>query len=438
MRIFAIMEKFYQYIWLNSLWPLFSARRLVDGREIRLINPGTLNSDAGPDFFNSRIAIDDTQWTGNVEIHVKASDWYRHGHDKDTAYDSVILHVVAVDDARIRRPDGTEIPQLVISAPPEIMEAYGSLAEPGSSKPCTAIISDLSPLYRAEWMSRMGTERIQDKADRILAILDSLGGDWEQTCFAALARALGFGLNGDPLEILAKNLPLKILAHHADNILHIEALLFGQAGMLDSSKRILDEYYQILCREYLFLARKYSLRQPGIASAWKYARTRPANFPHRRIALLAGIISAGSGIMSRILEAGSDMDALQKIFSARLSDYWSSHFSFDTESEWSPVALTGSSLESIYINTVVPLNYAYGQKSGDWQRMDVATEILESIHAERNSITRIWDINGIKPANSFESQALIHLHKNYCLENKCTQCRWGQRVFRHTVETIRR
>jgi len=417
---------------------LFSPSKLVDGRDITILNPGRLNSDAGPDFFNSRIRIGDTEWAGNIEIHVKASDWHRHGHSADKAYDNVVLHVVAVDDARIRREDGSEIPQLLISAPMEILEAYDMLSSPEHKHPCRNFTATLSPLQKEEWIAGLGMERLQEKAGRILDTLDILNGDWEQTCFAAVARALGFGLNGSPLEILARNIPLKIIAHHADNPVQTEALLFGQAGMLDSSQRILDEYYQLLCREYFFLVRKYSIRPPGIGASWKYSRTRPANFPHRRIALLASMAASSSGLMSRILDAGTDIDELDSIFSVELSPYWQSHFSFDTESEWSPAALSRSSLQSIYINAVAPLHYAFGLRHGDWHRADMGVDLLNSLPAERNVIIRSWKELGVNCSTAFDSQALIHLHKQYCLENKCTDCRWGQRVFRSRLQEMRR
>lgn len=428
------MEQFYQYIWQHSLWQHFADSRLVDGTPLKVLSPGLPNGDAGPDFFNARISAGGNLWAGNVEIHVNASDWMRHRHDGDPAYDSVILHVVGVDDMRIRRADGSEIPQLLISAPPSIMEAYGQLTAPGESKPCDSLFPSLSPLHRHEWLSRLGIERLQSKAKNALRILESLSGDWEQTCFTLLARSLGFGLNSEAFEVLALNTPLSVLAHHSDNILQLEAILFGQAGMLDPSVRIFDEYYQLLCREYFFLARKYSLRPPLKASQWKYARTRPANFPHRRIALLASLMEGGThSLMSRIMDADGEIDALELIFRHSVSSYWNTHFSFDSASAWKPGLLSRGSLDSICVNAVAPLLYAYALHTSDATLADKAVAILYSIPAEKNSVTGGWKMRGVGSSSAFDSQALIHLYKNYCSLSRCFECRWGQRVFRNKI-----
>ena len=282
------MEKMYQYLWRTAA--LGRDFHLTDGRMLHLVNPGNQNFDAGPDFSNARIRVDGMQWAGNVEIHLRASDWYHHGHDRNPVYDQVMLHVVGVNDRSVTRKDGSMMPTLVFNVPEEAQRLYVSLTSPVAEKiRCAASISKIPRLTLEDWLESLALERIQEKATRILDENDNLRGDWEQTCFVTLARGLGFGLNGVPFEILARSLPLKFIRRHSDNLFQIEALLFGQAGMLDSSCRIFDDYYQQLCREYYFLARKYSLK-PMQTSVWKFARTRPQNFPHRRIAFLCKAI----------------------------------------------------------------------------------------------------------------------------------------------------
>lgn len=243
-----------------------------------VLDPGLYNEDAGPDFTAAKLLINQQKWIGNVEIHVKASDWKRHHHDGDAAYDTIILHAVGVDDMRIRRKDGNVVPQYVITVPPEAFATFARLDNNMRDIRCEGMISGVPSMVADCWVESLGVERLQDKASHVIDIYNSCGKDWQQTCFVILARALGFGLNSDPLEQLAKSVSLNILARHSDSILQLEAILFGQAGMLQASNHLFDEYYQTLCREYHFLSRKYGL-SPIRTALWKYARTRPQIFP---------------------------------------------------------------------------------------------------------------------------------------------------------------
>lgn len=430
------MEAVYQYIWKHSLWKLYADSVLSDGRKVCIISPGIHNRDSGPDFSDACIETEDGKWAGNVEVHIRASDWYRHGHDTDPAYDSVVLHVVAEDDARVCRRDGSEIPVIVIKASDSFLAAFESLSSPYGGKPiCGAVLEDMPGIQRSQWLERMLIERLQTKGEEILRTLDFFKGDWEQACFTVVARALGFGLNAAPFETLARSVPLNILAHHSDDAVQLEALLFGQAGMLDMSSRIFDEYYQLLCREYIFLSRKYSLRPVKDVLLWKYARTRPANFPHRRIALLASYALGGFRMLHTIIEAGDDIDRLRTLFMRDLSSYWRTHFSFDSESTTKGGALTRQSCALMIINVAVPLNYAYGMYTGNDSCLDASYALLSGLHAENNSITRGWTSAGMLPGDARESQALLHLHRAYCREGRCLECGWGHR---YISEQLRR
>ena len=402
-----------------------------DGKSIRILSPGIHNDDAGPDFSNARIQIGDEDWTGNVELHVKASDWYAHGHDKDPAYDNIILHVVALDDRRIQRADGTEIPQLVVVLPRDFYITYAQLSADFKGVRCSSSLTDIPRLNREDWLETLAIERLHTKAERILGWLDSLGGDWEQTMFVALARGLGFSLNGVPFELLAKSIPLKNIYHHSDDLLQIEALLFGQAGMLDSSSHIFDEYYQALCREYAFLARKYGLR-PMRRDLWKYARTRPQNFPHRRIALLAAALYSGKGFTSSLIDARGDIDRLMELFSWELHPYWHEHFAFgsDGRTNPSPGTLSRASKELLMINVASPFYYAYARSCGNYDLADCGSDILYLLHPEKNTIINAWANAGIKADSAMRSQALIHLNNEYCQKGRCLDCRFGHYILR--------
>lgn len=407
---------------------------LADGRRVSILSPGVINRDAGPDFSNARIRTDEGDWAGNVEVHLKASDWYRHGHDTDRAYDSVVLHVVADNDMRVFRSDGSEIPVLVIKASDAFLAAFRSLSEnKGPTPACAMIFEEMSPLHKRHWLDRMLVERMQTKSTDILRTLEFFKGDWEQTCFTVVARALGFGLNAAPFETLSRSVPLRILAHHSDDPVQLESILFGQAGMLDMSSRIFDEYYQLLCREYIFLSRKYSLRPVGKELLWKYARTRPANFPHRRIALLASYLLGGFRMMRTIIESGDDIERLRLLFMQDLSTYWQKHFSFDETSVTKGGALSRQSCELMIINVAAPLNFAYGIYTGNDGCRDAALSLLASLKAENNSITRAWTEAGMEPKDAHDSQALLHLRRTYCSEGRCLECGWGHKFVSHTL-----
>lgn len=397
----------------------------VDGKRVQVLDPGRLNTDADPDFFNAKIIIDGCPWVGNVEIHVRASDWHRHGHDNDPAYDSVILHVVDADDAPIRRSNGEIIPQLRMPCAPDLRKLYDDLV--GRSDidlPCAHTIADLPSVYITDWLSALSFERLYDKTDRISDTLKRLNNDWEATCYVTLARALGFGINSEPFERLALSTPLMFIGKHADSIFTVEALLFGQSGLLE--KVLSDSYAASLDREYRFMAHKFGLRQPQ-SLGWKMARMRPSNFPHRRIALLAAILCEGVRMMSRILKISSTDDAARLLCPA-LSGYWSSHFSFGPESPHATQSISRATINILIINAVVPLMLAYGQHHSDQSLTDRAISLLESLPPEHNSIIRQFDFAGITARDAMASQALIQLRRKYCELHKCLYCRIGHRM----------
>lgn len=416
------MEQLYHYLWKTGLRG--SNYKDVDGLDIEVIDPGLHNQDSGPDFFNSKLKIGGVEWIGNVEIHVKASDWYRHGHSVDPAYDNVILHVVAVSDKRVNRPDGTPIPQIELTFPEKFFHTYAFLSQTGENVRCARLLQSIPDLNKTDWLESLAIERLQQKASKVKDINASINGDWEQTCFIMFARGLGFGLNGDPFEMLAKSVPLRILHHHSDNPLQLEAILFGQAGMLDSSLHIFDDYYQALCREYYFLARKYGLRpmRPGL---WKYSRTRPQNFPHRRIALLSASAKDGFSLFTRLLNSRQDQDSLISVFDMKTEGYWENHFDFDTPGAKVPTELSRSSRILLLINTAIPLLYAYSTFSGNLDFAERVVSLMQDLPAENNSYIKQWNTLGLHAKDASRSQALIHLRKEYCDKNKCIYCRFG-------------
>ena len=419
------MEKLMQYVWKHRLW---RSEDMVTntGKKVRVVDPGLLNTDAGPDFFNAKIEIDGHMWVGNVEMHYRATDWKRHHHDSDKAYDSVILHVVAKDDAPVRRTNGELIPQLVLEVSPQFNADYASLVGATIEVPCATKIKQVPHLTIVEWVEGLAFERLHGKVERIHQLLDSFNGSWEDVCYVTLARNFGFGINNDAFERLARRTPLRLLGKHSDSVLQIEALLFGQAGMLDAQKPGMDSYYNQLCTEYAFLSNKFQLT-PMEKESWKLFRIRPQNFPYRRIAMLAQFIEGGFRMMNRILEAEGEKE-MRALFEVELSGYWTKHYTFGKPNERAIATLSRSSTDIILINTVAPLLYAYGELTGNYEMTDKAIKLLEDLRAESNSIVSHFVAYGIDCPDALTSQALVQLKREYCDARKCIYCKIGHHL----------
>lgn len=419
------MEKLMQYVWKHRLW---RSEDMVTntGKKVRVVDPGLLNTDAGPDFFNAKIEIDGHMWVGNVEMHYRATDWKRHHHDSDKAYDSVILHVVAKDDAPVRRTNGELIPQLVLEVSPQFNADYASLVGATIEVPCATKIKQVPHLTIVEWVEGLAFERLHGKVERIHQLLDSFNGSWEDVCYVTLARNFGFGINNDAFERLARRTPLRLLGKHSDSVLQIEALLFGQAGMLDAQKPGMDSYYNQLCTEYAFLSNKFQLT-PMEKESWKLFRIRPQNFPYRRIAMLAQFIEGGFRMMNRILEAEGEKE-MRALFEVELSGYWTKRYTFGKPNERATATLSRSSIDIILINMVAPLLYAYGELTGNYEMTDKAIKLLEDLRAESNSIVSHFVAYGIDCPDALTSQALVQLKREYCDARKCIYCKIGHHL----------
>lgn len=419
------MEKLMQYVWQHRLWRP-GGMATVDGRPVRVIDPGLLNTGAGPDFFNAKIVIGGEMWVGNVEIHFRASDWRRHGHHENPAYDSVILHVVDKDDMPVRRNDGHLIPQLRLPCREGLSDSCSRLLEASASElPCRGEIAGMEGIYLTDWLTTLGYERLYRKSDHLLEMAARLKGDWEEVTYITLARSMGFGINNDTFERLAMSLPLKFIRKHADSRLSVEALLFGQAGLL-SDGCAGERYAESLADEYRFLSHKFGLR-PLSPGGWKMGRMRPWNFPHRRVATLAELIVRCGRLMSSLLEIG-DEDGAAAFFNFGLSGYWESHYRFGAPSPKVEKAVSASSARLLMINAIVPLAHAYASYCGDNELRERSVEMLQRVKPEQNSIISLFTDAGVECRDAFTSQALIQLRREYCQQRKCLYCRIGHRM----------
>lgn len=388
---------------------------------VEVIDPGLANSNAGPDFFNAKVRINGTLWVGNVEIHSKASDWYRHGHDKDKVYDSVILHVAGDVDSEVARSSGERIPQMQLSCPAEIEQNYEELRRTDMLPPCYDIIPKISSLTIHSWFSVLQSERFERKSEALHARLKQCNGHWEDAFFITLARNFGFGLNGDAFEKWASLIPLRAVDKHRDSLFKVEAIFFGQAGLLEES--LDDPYYQQLQKEFAYLKHLFQLPVMD-ASLWRFLRLRPGNFPHIRIAQLAYLYTRKWGLFSKLMAAES-VTQIKEVLQTSVSDYWEEHYQFYNSSPRRSKNPTSSSYNLLIINTVVPALYAYGRHRADDELCQRAGSLLEELNAEDNYVTRMWSGVGLNVNNAADSQALLELKKEYCDKKKCLYCRIG-------------
>jgi len=424
------MEQLLHYIWKHKLFPLASLTS-CDGEVIEVIDVGLHNTDAGPDFFNAKVKIGGTLWVGNVELHCKASDWYTHKHDSDSRYNNVILHVVEVDDARATTSDGRTIPQIVLSVPKEITANYEELLHTDRYPPCYRLIPTLSKLVAHSWMATLQVERLQQKTGTMTERAARCNDSWEQAYFMTLARNFGFGINGDAFETWASGGWIDKAAHHRDNLLQVEALFIGQAGLLEPEAispqvreaAVKEDYYLALKREYDFLRRKFAL-QPMDFRLWKFLRLRPQNFPFIRLSQLANLFHWGRTGLSRLVECETIED-VRRLMQTSVSPYWRTHYTFGKASRECEKSLSAQSIELITINTLVPTLFAYGRYRSEENLCQRATAILEQLKPEANNIVRMWSECGFTTRNAADSQALIQLKRQYCDRKDCLRCRIG-------------
>ena len=427
------MEHLLHYVWKHKLFPL-KVLQTTNGLPVEVIDSGLQNPNAGPDFFNAKLKIGGALWVGNIEIHTHSSDWFRHGHDCDKVYDSVILHVVSEADTEITRTNGEQIPQLLLTCPENVQSHYHELCVADHYPACYPILASLPKLTIHSWLTALQTERLEQKAQLIMQRLELCNNNWEDAFFITLARNFGFGLNGDTFETWAGLLPFRALGKHRNDLFQIEAFFYGLAGLLEETflkKEQEDEYSLRLCKEFRYLQRKFEIGQGMDATLWRFLRLRPENFPHIRLAQLAYLYQKGDKLFSRLLEAETLAD-VRTLLDARTSPYWENHYLFGRPSSQKEKPMGERSKDLIIINTVVPFLYTYGLHKADERMCERAGRFLEELKAESNHIIRSWSDAGLPVVSAADSQALIQLQKEYCDKRKCLYCRFGYEYLKHT------
>jgi hypothetical protein len=419
---FPFPEKLLHFVWQ---FQRFEKNHLIsdDGQAIQIIQIGQLNTNAGPDFLESKIQIGEIVWVGNIEIHINSSDWYTHKHDQNADFDSVVLHVVWENDRSIIRKNGQNIPILSLKnrVNQKLLHDYKALMSSSSIIPCYSQFSNIGYIHKTLMLEKVMVARLERKAEIIIGLLNKNNGNWEETTYQLLAKTMGFGLNSIPFERLARLLPLKILQKHQDSLFSIEALLFGVAGFLADAA---DEYSQKLSREYQFLKAKYGLDNEIPKHEWKFMRTRPANFPTLRIAQFAKLMHQTKSLFSYFILSESP-DSLKNIFQIVPSDYWQVRYNFGDSNLLSNNKTGDNTIENLLINAIAPLLVAYSMDKNETAYIEKAMNLLEGLKPEDNKIIRFWKQLEFIPKSAFESQASIELFNEYCLKNRCLSCNIG-------------
>lgn len=417
-------ENLLQFIWrfqyFNKL-NLFT----VQGEPVDIIHPGSINTNQGPDFSNAKIKIGRTVWAGTVELHMRTSDWLKHGHNGDANYKNVILHVVYEDDI-----SSSALPVLELSGqiPGAVIRRYKNLMASQRFIACEQLIHKVDALTITGWKDRLVAERLHRKELLIEDYLRQNKRHWEESFWWLLARNFGTKTNAEAFEAIAKSIPVKLLARHKGNIIQLEALLLGQAGLLNKA-RYQDKYVLLLEKEYSFLKAKYQLKQ--VVFPVHFLRMRPGNFPTIRLAQLAAVIHNSAHLFSRIIEQ-PDVSTVGDWFRVAPNDFWSYHYTLIDDPRLLNKPIGDDMINSILINTVVPMLFAYGNVYGNQGIKEKALQWLERVAAERNAVTRGFQQLGMLNKTAYDSQAFVELKTRYCSLKNCLNCAIGNAVIKNT------
>lgn len=420
-------ERFLQFIWQHAL---FRPENLhtTTGEPIIIQYTGRRNTHSGPDFEEARIRVDRTLLVGHVELHLKASDWYRHGHQSDKAYDNIILHVVWENDLPADPQSTIPVLELKHHVPLHLLRNYEGLQHTVQLIPCSRQLPGVKEIVRKAWLQRLLAERWEMKFEEWDALLRQNSGDWRVLLYWRLAANFGFKTNATPFLMLAQSLPVNILGRHREQLFRIEALLFGQAGMLE--QEFSEDYPFRLKQEYQYLRKKYRL-QPISGHLWRFMRMRPANFPSLRIAQFAALVHRSLHLFTRIINSSS-LAEMEQLFEVNASAYWDNHVRFGEEQQKStPKNLGTDSVRNIIVNTIAPIRFLYSARSGLGDHCESALELLEQLPPEHNNIIQEWAGARWKPHHAGESQGLIQLFNRYCSQHKCLECSIGHSIIRN-------
>jgi hypothetical protein len=427
---FGYNEDLLQFIWEHQL---YAQQNLVtqQGQEVSILKQGFLNTNSGPDFEHAQVKIGNTIHHGSIEIHVDSREWHQHKHDQDPHYNTVILHVCYSYNNEATRHDGSAIPTLVIGQriSQNSLEKYRLLLDSKAFIPCQNQLALLNQFDKTNWLERMIIERLESRFELFSAYLNRSQNNWNQAFYIAIVRAFGLPVNTESFEELAQKLPFEMVQKHQASLFQLEALFFGVAGLLIPQHN--DTYYTGLQSEYTFLKAKYKLVE--INASLKMGRIRPMNLPHIKLAQLAAFVHQVPDFISIVLEL-PDVKTVKQLLDFDLSNYWQTHYTFTNQSSKRHKKISVGFINHLFINAIVPFVFFYQTQKTE-NNTDKALEYLESIPTEKNIIVSQWKNVGLSASNAANSQALLHLYKNYCLPKKCLQCNLGKKILLQKSET---
>lgn len=414
-------EDFLHYVWQFKKYDPALLQTTL-GESVQVIHCGQYLQQSGPDFFNAQVVIADQRWAGNVEIHLKSSDWYLHSHEVDPQYDSVILHVVWEHDAEVLRPDGSELPVVALRdvVDPSLLLIYQELIRAKTWIPCEKDLATITDFTLSNWKERLFLERLERKSLPIIGLAKETMGDWEAVLFRFLAKNFGLNTNGDLFFTTASAIPFSVLRKESFDLQNLEALLFGSAGMLTGDFEEL--YPKDLQQRYAYLVQKYQLQQVTLPQA-EFFRHRPDNFPTLRLAQLAALYHTHQNLFSKIMHAQAT-DDFYALFSLTVSPYWNTHYRFDKESVSKRKPLSASFIDLLIINTIVPFKFAY-ERSLARENVEDLIPLLQQVKPEKNTITDKFAHYKVPVTSAYDSQALLQLKNEHCNHYKCLQCAIG-------------
>ncbi len=419
-------EDFLHHVWQFKKFDIANLKT-TKGESIQILNSGQYLQLSGPDFFNAQIIIENQKWAGNVEIHLKSSDWYVHNHEKDSNYDSVILHVVWEHDVPIFRKDNSEIPTLELKEYVALsdLHKYQSLVSQKSWIYCENELQNVDQFVFKNWQERLFFERLERKANLIFELLETSNHDWEAVLFCLLVKNFGLNTNGEMFYKIAKSIPFSVVRKESFSLESLESLLLGQANLL--SHDFQDSYARELQKSYHYLVQKHQLREKVVGSV-EFFKHRPDNFPTIRLAQLASLYFHQKNLFSLVMNCSS-INELYQVFNVGVSEYWETHYNFDRESSKKMKKLSKSFVDLLVVNTIIPLQFAYARSRQKEITQDLI-DLANSIPSEKNVIIDKFKTFGIASENVYESQALLQLKKEYCDLKKCLDCAVGHFILK--------
>ena len=419
-------EDFLHYLWKFKKFDTVNLQT-VQGELVTIIKTGDYLQCSGPDFFNAHIKIGDQKWAGNVEIHLKSSDWYLHNHENDSAYENVILHVVWENDTAIFRENNSEIPVLVLKdyVKVEVVANYQNLLSTKTWISCEKQINEIDKFVFKNWQERLFFERLERKSELIYKLLDEFNQDWEAVLFCLLAKNFGLNTNGSAFLQIAKSIPFSIIRKESFEAENLESLFFGTANLLNEEKE--DEYFKDLKFRFFYLLHKYQLER-SYSDPLQFFKHRPDNFPTIRLSQLAVLYHKQQNLFSKIIRLKSVKD-VYKILSVSAGSYWKSHYQFDKESPKKEKTLSKSFLDLVIINTIIPIQFAYSKIIGESISEDLIN-FMNEVSPEKNSIIEKFTSFSVKSINAFETQTLLELKNEYCNKKACLKCAVGMELLK--------